>query len=253
MNINKGLIAGSALLLSACATVNGPTDEQDPWEGFNRSMYQFNDALDRNIARPVAEAYEKVVPEPVNTGITNFFSNLGDITVLVNDMLQLKLDKAVSDLGRLTWNSTVGLLGFIDVATPMGFPKRDEDFGQTLGYWGMPSGPYVVLPLFGPSTLRDSAALPADWATDPLIIVERNEVLWGAVTLRLVDTRAGLLRVSNVVEQAALDPYAFTRDAWLQRRRSQIYDGAPPMEEFDIFDDEELFDEGSDESLPPAQ
>lgn len=252
MNFKKGLIAGSAMLLSACATVNGPASEQDPWEGFNRSVYAFNDAVDRNVARPIAEAYDNVVPEPIDTGITNFFSNLGDIGVLINDLLQLKLDKAVSDLGRITWNSTVGLLGFIDVATPMGFEKRDEDFGQTLGYWGVPSGPYLVLPLLGPSTVRDSAALPADWAADPLIMLEDNEVAWGAVTLRVVDTRAGLLRASRVIEQAALDPYAFMRDAWLQRRRSQIYDGNPPMEEFDIFDEEELFDE-DEEPLPPAE
>jgi len=252
MNAVKGLIAGSALLLSSCATVNGPTDERDPWEGFNRSMYQFNDAVVENVARPVGEAYEKVVPSPVNTGISNFFNNLDDVVVLVNDLLQLKLDKAISDLGRITWNSTVGLLGFIDVATPMGFPKRDEDFGQTLGYWGVPSGPYLVLPFLGPSTLRDGAALPADWAADPLIVVEDREVYWGAVALRLVDTRAGYLRASRVLEQAALDPYAFMRDSYLQQRRSKVYDGNPPMEE-DIFSDEELFGDEFDEPLPPAE
>ena len=224
-----------ALALGGCASA--PVDDRDPLEPFNRQVYRFNDALDRNILKPVAEKYEAITPRPVSRGITNFFSNLGDINVIVNDLLQLKVAQAGFDLGRLTFNTTIGLLGFIDVATPMDLRKHDEDFGQTLGYWGVGTGWYVVLPFLGPSTVRDGAGLVGDYHFDPVTQTADTETRWAGITLRVVDTRAGLLRASRVFEQAALDPYAFLRDAYFQRRENLVYDGNPPPPKFD-FEDE---------------
>jgi phospholipid-binding lipoprotein MlaA len=239
------------LLASGCSSVQ-VADKRDPWEGFNRSMYTFNDTLDKAIIKPLATGYEKVVPKPVNNGISNFFSNLDDVVVLVNDILQLKFEQTLSDFGRITFNTTFGLFGLFDVATSMDLPKHNEDFGQTLGYWGVGSGPYVVLPFLGPSTLRDSAALPVDWEIDPLLRVSDKETKWSLVALDKLDTRAGLLRASRILDTAALDPYTFMRDAYLQRRRNLVYDGNPPtseIDEFDPFSDE--FDPLA-EPAPPA-
>jgi len=229
------------LLLAAggCATLDGPPDPRDPLERFNRSMYQFNDTLDRAVLKPVAKAYDTHLPKPVNTGISNFFSNLGDVGVFINDLLQLKLKHAASDLARLAFNTTAGLGGLIDVATHLDLPKRDEDFGQTLGYWGVPRGPYLVLPFIGPSTVRDGPALVVDWELDPVDHLGDREIRYGAVALRTIDKRAGLLQSERLMDQAAFDRYSFLRDAWLQQRRSKIHDGNPPPEfEFD-FDFEE--------------
>lgn len=228
-----------SLLLGGCATVDGPKDPRDPLEGYNRAMYQFNDDFDRSLFKPLAEGYQNVVPKPVNTGISNFFSNLGDVLVLINDLLQFKFEQGLSDLGRISWNTTVGLFGFIDVATPMGMPKHNEDFGQTLGYWGVGSGPYIVLPFLGPSSLRDGTGLVVDWQADPLNEVEGYDSRVGLMTLKAVDTRASLLRATSIIDNASLDPYAFMRDSYLQRRQSQVYDGNPPVEdEFDPFAEE---------------
>jgi phospholipid-binding lipoprotein MlaA len=223
------------LVLSGCASA--PVDERDPLEPFNRQVYRFNDAFDRHILRPVAERYEAITPRPVNRGISNFFSNLGDINVIVNDLLQFKVAQAGFDLGRLTFNTTIGLLGFIDVATPMGLEKHDEDFGQTLGYWGVGTGWYLVLPFLGPSDMRDGAGLVSDYHFDPVTRAADTRTRWAGITLRAVDTRAGLLKASRVFEQAALDPYAFMRDAYFQRRENLVYDGNPPPPKFD-FEDE---------------
>lgn len=240
-----------AMLGSGCSTVQ-VADERDPWEGFNRSMYTFNDHFDRIIFKPIATGYEKVVPTPVNNSISNFFSNLDDVVVLVNDILQLKFEQTLSDFGRLTFNTTFGLFGLFDVATSMDLPKHNEDFGQTLGRWGVGSGPYLVLPILGPSTLRDGAALPVDWQVDPLLRVSDDETRWGAVALKAVDTRAGLLRASRILDTAALDPYVFMRDAYLQRRKNLVYDGNPPPSETDEFDPfSEEFDPLA-EPAPPA-
>lgn len=235
------------LLGAGCATVNGPVDERDPWEGFNRSIYKFNDAVDKAVLTPVAEAYQDVVPDPVDKGITNFFGNLGDVGVLLNDLLQLKLEQAASDFSRITFNTTFGLLGLFDVATPMGLPKHDEDFGQTLGYWGVGSGPYLVLPILGPSTLRDGLARPVDYIASPQqYAVSDTGAEWALAGVNAVDTRADLLGASRLIEQAALDPYVFMRDAYLQRRASQVQDGAV-TEEFDPLDDD-FFDEIDEET-----
>lgn len=238
-----------ALFATGCTTLEGPRDPRDPFEGYNRAMYDFNSDFDKALFRPVAEAYDEYVPRPVNTGISNFFNNLDDVLVLLNDLLQLKFAQAASDLSRLAWNSTVGLFGLIDVATPMGLPKHNEDFGQTLGHWGLGSGPYLVLPFLGPSSVRDGTGLLADWQVDPVMQVENPDERWGLVITDAVDTRAGLLRASNILETAALDPYIFMRDAYLQRRQSLVYDGNPPVEdEFDPFAEE--FDPLAEDPAP---
>ncbi len=226
-------------LFSGCATVEGPKDPRDPFEGYNRAMYSFNDNVDRAVLKPLAKGYDKITPKPINTGISNFFSNLNDVTVLFNDLLQLKFEQSLSDFSRITWNTTVGLFGFIDVASHMDLPKHNEDFGQTLGYWGVDSGPYLVLPFLGPSTVRDTTGLVADWQIDPLAEVDSADARWGLIVLNAIDTRAGLLRASRILDTASLDPYTFMRDAYLQRRKSLVYDGNPPVEdEFDPFAEE---------------
>ncbi len=245
------LVAATLLLLLAgCATVSEPRDERDPLEGFNRTMYRFNDAFDRAIAKPVAEGYQKVVPRPVNRGISNFFSNLGDVVVLLNDVFQLKGQQAASDLGRIAFNSTVGLGGIFDVASHMDMPKHNEDFGQTLGYWGVGPGPYLVLPFLGPSTIRDGIGRLPDAEVYPVYRVDHDRTRWSLIAIEAVDTRAGLLRAGRVLEEAALDPYTFLRDAYLQKRRYEIHDGNPPLDEFDPLLDDPEFDPLAPEEEP---
>lgn len=228
------------VLLSGCAAAPTPPAEQDPYERWNRAVYRFNDTVDRAVLKPVAQGYEKVVPQPIDDGITNFFSNLDDVVVTFNALLQGKFHQAASDFSRLVWNSTVGIGGLFDVASALGLPKHNEDFGQTLGAWGVGSGAYVVLPFLGPSTLRDTAALPVDWASEPLYHYYEQDKngYWQLKGLYYVDTRAGLLRASRILEQAALDEYVFVREAYLQRRQSQVHDGSPPQPDFDLFDEE---------------
>ena len=226
------------LMLSACATVDPEyADPRDPLESFNRAMFTFNDNLDKYVAKPLAQGYQKITPEPIDRGITNFFANLDEVGTILNNALQLKFKDAFSDLGRLTVNSTLGLLGFIDVASDMGLEKHYEDFGQTLGAWGMGSGPYLVLPVIGPSSGRDAVGFAADWFTNPLYyVVEDTGVSWGLYIVRFVDRRAGLLKTTDILETAALDPYAFMRESYLQNRQNQVYDGNPPLE--DVFIEE---------------
>lgn len=212
--------------LSGCAHQNA----RDPLEPFNRGVYAFNDAIDNALMKPIATGYRTVLPQFVRTGVTNFFSNLDDVTVIVNSILQLKIPQAVSDTGRLLINTTIGVLGLFDVATHLGLEKHNEDFGQTLGYWGIGNGPYLVLPFLGPSSFRDGIGRWVDWKTDPVSwedhIRTRNQFL----ALRFVNTRANLLDSEKVLDAAAIDRYAFLRDAYLQRRRSLVYDGNPPPE-----------------------
>lgn len=236
------LLLLTLLVLGGCATVSGPRDPRDPFESFNRGVYAFNSDFDKKVAKPVAEGYQKTVPQVARTGISNFFSNLGDVIVLFNDLLQLKGRQAASDLSRLTWNTTAGLFGLIDVATPMGLPKHDEDFGQTLGYWGVGSGPYLVLPFFGPSDLRDGTGDLIDYTqVDPTGLIKPYHPTRLAVEgIDAVNTRANLLRASNLLDQAALDPYIFLREAYLQRRQNLVYDGNPPLPDL-----------GDDGGLPP--
>ncbi|WP_455203223.1 MlaA family lipoprotein [Kaarinaea lacus] len=223
---------------TACATIEGEPEPHDPFERYNRAMYEFNEDLDNAIVKPVAKAYNKILPQPVNKGITNFFSNINDVQVMANEVLQLKMEEAISDFFRIIFNTTIGVVGFIDVASDMGFERHQEDFGQTLGYWGVANGPYFVLPFFGPSTIRDSVGLGVDYAVFYPIFnrIDRVAVQNTLFGLDLLDTRAGYLGAGRVLEVAALDPYIFVREAYLQRRRYLVYDGDPPMEDFDDFE-----------------
>ena len=251
MSRSRPLLSLLFLFISGCASVATPPPADDPFERYNRAMYRFNDTVDKAVLKPVAKGYEKVVPQPVHTSVTNFFSNLDDVVVTLNDLLQGKVRQAGSDLSRLVWNSTVGIGGLFDVATHLGLPKHNEDFGQTLGKWGVGPGPYLVLPFLGPSTVRDTTALPVDWESNPLTHyynVNKN-VYWQVKTLDVIDTRAGLLHASSILEQASLDEYAFMREAYLQRRQNLVYDGNPPQPEFDLLD-EDLEENGPDNAAP---
>jgi phospholipid-binding lipoprotein MlaA len=200
-------------------------------------MYSFNNALDKAVIKPVSQGYDAVVPDPISQGISNFFSNLDDVTVVINDLLQAKFGQAFEDTKRLVLNSTVGVAGIFDVATMAGYEKNNEDFGQTLGTWGVDSGAYVVLPLFGPRTVRDTVGLVGDYYTDPVTYVEGPGAENAFRGTRLVDTRANLLKAEKVLDEAAIDEYSYVRDAYLQRRENLVYDGNPPEEDFDVFSD----------------
>lgn len=223
--IGRLTLAAAAGLLGGCATSGNP---KDPIEGFNRAMFGFNEGLDKVIIKPVASGYEAVLPSPIRTGVANFFSNIADLMIGVNNLLQGKPAEAASDAGRVLVNTTVGFLGLIDVASSLGLEKHEEDFGQTFGRWGVGDGAYVVLPFFGPRTARDTVGLIFDVATDPVAHVDhvptRNVLLF----TRVISDRAELLKADKVIEEAALDKYSYVRDAYLQRRRSLIHDGNPP-------------------------
>ena len=228
---------------TGCTTLDGPENPDDPFEGFNRSMYSFNETLDEYAMKPIAKGYQAITPDAVDRGITNFFNNLGDVLVLINDLLQLKLDDAAATSARIVFNSTFGLLGIMDVATDFGIPKHEEDFGQTLGYWGVDSGPYLVLPFFGPSSVRDGIGFVVDNSELDLIYDDmemRDE--YGMLSVYYIDKRADLLKAKDIVDETAPDPYAFIRDAWVQRRQNQVYDGSPPEDEDDLFEDD-LFED----------
>lgn len=228
------LLAG--LFLGGCAsTTKNPAD---PFEPFNRSMYRFNDAVDKAVVKPVAQGYKAVVPPPGRMMLSNFFSNLNDVIVTINDLLQFKFVQAASDTGRIVVNSTVGMLGFVDVASQVGLKKHDEDFGQTLGKWGMNSGPYLVLPLLGPSSIRDGAGLYVDSRGSVLRRVRYVDTRNQAIVVSMVGKRAALLDQETILDEAAVDRYAFIRDAYLQRRESLVYDGEPPRRKYEDEDEE---------------
>jgi phospholipid-binding lipoprotein MlaA len=215
----------AAVALSGCAV--GP-DKRDPMENWNRAVFQFNDTIDTYALKPVATGYKKVTPTIVQTGVSNFFGNLQDLWTGANNFLQGKGRDGASDLGRFALNSTFGVLGLFDIASEAGLPKHKEDFGQTLGRWGVQSGPYVMLPLLGPSTLRDTVGLPLDIVADPWQYKEPVNVRNIGSGVRVIDQRAALLDASTLLEDAALDRYEFIRDGFLQRRQSQVYDGEVP-------------------------
>ena len=221
-------------LASGCATVSAP-NKRDPWESYNRSIFEFNQGFDNAIGKPVAEAYQYVLPNFMQTGITNFFNNLNDIVVIVNDFLQFKFTQGLADLNRLVYNTTFGLLGFIDVASHMDLPKHNEDFGQTLAVWGVGSGPYFVLPFLGPNTVRDTTGLIVDTVyLNPLVNLKDDEIRWGLIALSAIDKRASLLEASRIMEKSGIDPYVFMRNAYFQVRENQIYDGNPPGKKYNI-------------------
>ncbi len=216
-----------AFSLTACASGPG-ADPRDPLEPLNRSVYRFNDTLDAAVLKPVASGYRDLMPERVRQGVGNFFGNLQDVWSFVNNALQFKGQAALDSAKRVGVNTVLGWGGIFDVATEMDIEKHTRDFGHTLGYWGMAPGPYLVLPLLGASSLRDTAALPLDWKGDLVSSVHSVPVRNTAVGLRALDERSTLLKAGTMLEEAALDPYSFVRDAYLQRRRSVIYDGNPP-------------------------
>jgi phospholipid-binding lipoprotein MlaA len=224
------LAAALVVVVSGCATVSGPPNPADPWEGYNRGAYAFNDAIDRAVLKPVAQSYVAGVPEFAQEGISNFFENLQDIGTGLNNILQGKLPEGASDLARVGVNSVFGIAGLWDLATPMGLEKHNEDFGQTLGVWGVPSGPYFIIPFLGPSTLRDAPARYVDPSFAYNRGIDEIAVRNSLYALDIVRTRAGLLKAEKIVDEAALDKYSFTRDAWLQRRRHLVFDGKPPRE-----------------------
>jgi len=234
-----------SLIVGGCASVPAEyRDPRDPWQPFNRAVFKFNTDFDNAFLKPAAQGYRFVTPEPVDEGITNFFNNVADATSAVNNVLQFKLSRAGSDVGRVFINTTVGFVGFFDVASNVGLPSYKEDFGQTLGYWGFGAGPFVMLPILGPSSVRGTFGLAGDIVLDPFFSLEEDEIYWGFVTLRVVDRRADLLAAGDLMDEAAIDPYTFMRDAYLQRRRNLVHDGNPPQAE----DDGILW-----EDTPPAE
>jgi phospholipid-binding lipoprotein MlaA len=221
------LVLGGVLLASAPAVVQA-APANDPFEGFNRSVTQFNDTVDEWALRPLAEGYRKVVPEVIRIGVDNVFNNLSDVWSVVNNALQGKAEATVVMTMRVIVNTTFGFGGLLDWATPMGMERQTEDFGQTLGAWGVSAGPYIVLPLLGPSTLRDTAALPIDWQAGPTQLATNADQQLAITALKVVSTRAGLLSATKMLDDLALDKYTFVRDAYLTRRLNQVYDGNPP-------------------------
>jgi phospholipid-binding lipoprotein MlaA len=217
--------------LTGCASIpgGGPPDPRDRFERFNRGVYKFNDALDRGFARPAARAYVKVTPRPVRTGVSNFMANLSSPVTIVNQLLQGKVRAFGTDTTRLVVNTTLGIGGLFDPATKMGLQAGNEDFGQTLGRWGLTSGPYLMLPVLGPSSIRDGAGRVADHFAEPRTYIEDDVTRYSLTALDLLDTRARLLDTDAVL-QRSFDPYAFVRNAYLQRRQFQVYDGNPPEE-----------------------
>jgi phospholipid-binding lipoprotein MlaA len=218
-------------LVFAAALAAGSAQAQpanDPLEPVNRAIFSFNEALDRAVLAPVARGYQAVVPELVRAGVSNFFGNFGDGWSAINQLLQGKGEAAATMTMRVATNTLFGIGGIFDVASDLGMERRSEDFGQTLGWWGMPAGPYLVWPLLGPSTLRDSAGRPLDIAWSPSAVVNDSTAGVSLSLLNLVDTRANLLSASRVVDGIALDKYSFIRDAYVARRRNLVYDGSPP-------------------------
>lgn len=244
------LAAGLAMaaLLAGCAT----TTPGDPLEPYNRAMFAVNDKVDAVALKPAARVYKKVLPEFAQTGVNNFFGNLSDAWIGVNNILQGKPKQGLSDFGRVALNSTVGIFGLVDVASGAGLEKHNEDFGQTLGKWGVPAGPYFVLPVLGPSTVRDSLALPLDLEMDPLESVRPVHTRNAGNALRVIDQRAVLLDTSNLMEEAALDRYQFYRDGYLQRRLNQVHDGEVP-EAAEDNDDEQATEQPADTEVPEQQ
>ncbi len=237
--------------ITGCASIDGPAAAHDPLERYNRAAFAFNDNVDQYVLKPVAQGYDTVTPAPIQKGISNFFSNIDDVIVIFNDLLQLKFAQFASDTGRLIINTTLGLGGLIDWASDMGLEKHNEDFGQTLGYWGVPEGPYFVVPFLGPSTIRDVSGDTVDTAEfDPIWqqvhegfpSVRRDEsTSWSLRAGKAIDTRASLLKAEKILDEAALDRYTFIREAYLQRRLNLVHDGNPPQQE-PVFDEAELFD-----------
>ena len=230
--ISKSVLMLSVLMMTACASIQQTerVAKIDPFERVNRVVFSFNETADQYVIKPIAEGYKFLLPEFVRTGVTNFFGNINDVLIGANNLLQGKPANAASDIGRFFINSTVGILGLFDVATDMGLDKNREDFGQTLGVWGFSDGPYIVLPFFGASNVRDTVGFVVDVETDFMINTNKlnSDEKIAINSLRIINRRADLLDAGQLLEDAAFDKYSFLRDGYLQRRRNQIYDGDPP-------------------------
>lgn len=254
MSVTRIPLLLASLVLGGCASTHH--NPQDPFEPFNRGVYQFNETVDKAIIKPAAKGYNAVMPVPGKMMVSNFFSNLNDVIVTINDLLQLKIVNAVADGGRILVNSTIGIYGLVDVASQVGLEKHNEDFGQTLGYWGIGSGPYLVIPFFGPSSIRDGLGLYADIRTGVLRRVSPVDTRNQLYTTNLLSRRAELLEKEKVLEEAMIDRYSFVRDGYLQRRRSLIYDGNPPREKFEDDENDSAPDKTSandhEEGMQPA-
>lgn len=226
-----GLVIASTALLQGCATRQNP----DPLEPMNRKVFSFNQALDDNVLKPVATGYKAVTPQPVRTAISNFGGNFKDLWSALNLFLQGQPGDGATQIMRVSVNTTFGLAGLIDIATPMRLERQSEDFGQTLGVWGVKPGAYIVWPFLGPSTLRDSVSIPGDMYFSPRLVLD-DETANAVSILQVINARAGVLDVTNLLGEVALDPYSFVRDAYLQRRQNQIYNGEPPEEDEEDYD-----------------
>ncbi|MGH8796330.1 MAG: MlaA family lipoprotein [Caldimonas sp.] len=222
----------SLMLLAGCSTVRtargGPGQKLDPWENWNRKVFAFNEGLDRRVLVPVATTYADVVPQPVRRGVGNFFGNFADAWSAVNNMLQGRVTNGFQDVLRVGTNTIFGIFGVFDVASEMGFDHQYEDFGQTLGRWGFGAGAYIVLPVFGPSSVRDAVGLPLDRLASPALLINDGATQAGIITLHLINTRASLLGATRIIDEISLDKYTFVRDGYLQRRRSLVFNGDVP-------------------------
>lgn len=239
INFLKKLTSSLVLILLASTLLNNSvhSSEDDPLEPMNRVIFGFNEVVDDAVLEPVAKGYKYITPDPIEESITNFFNNLGEINTIVNSTLQLKLDKTLTSSGRLIINSTFGIFGLFDVATPMGIEKHNEDFGQTLGYYGIPSGPYLVLPFFGPSSFRDAPGFYADIQIEkeisPIHTDLHHEERQVIQATNVIDTRANLLKATKILDTAAKDKYIFLRESYLQKRARMIVDGKD-VQDFEI-------------------
>ncbi len=239
--LKKGIVSvaiATTAMLSGCASFTSH-QENDPFEYVNRGVHSFNETADEYVLEPAAKGYQYITPVVVDEAISHFFSNLDDVKVVINDVLQLKFNQALSDGGRLFVNTTIGVLGFIDIATDMGMSKHHEDFGQTLGAYGIGTGPYIVLPILGSSTLRDTVGLYGDMFANPTQQINDSDTRWGVIALKGIDTRADLISTKNLVDKVSIDLYEFYRSVYFQRREYVVYDGNPPLDE----EDEDFLDE----------
>ena len=224
-----GIVGATMLVLSGCATIDGPTEPHDPYESFNRSMFSFNSKLDNVLLGPLSKGYVHVTPAPARTAVFNFFENLGYLTTVLNQFLQGKVERGLEDAGRFVINSTFGLGGLVDFASGIDMQRNQEDFGQTLAVWGMQPGPYLELPLLGPNSFRSLPGIPVDAASD-LVTWVNSPLDYVMSGVELVDTRSHLDAAIKLRDKSALDPYVFQREAYLQRRRHLVYDGDPPLQ-----------------------
>jgi phospholipid-binding lipoprotein MlaA len=243
MNAISTIIVITAVALTGCASSQA-SNPADPFEPINRGIYKFNDTVDKAVIKPVARGYKAAIPTVGRIMVSNFFSNLDDVIVTANDLLQFKLVQGFSDGTRFVVNSTLGVFGLIDVASVGGLKKHDEDFGQTMGKWGIGNGPYLVLPILGPSTLRDAIGLYGDGYASPMYQMNNMQARNQAYLIRGINRRAEFLDQEKVLDEAMIDPYQFMRDAYLLRRKSQVYDGNPPRPKYNYDDDQ-----GDDNSL----